>query len=1034
MPCSCFKNLVYIYVVVFFPLGEVCSRGSPEEGRLREEVVQQCTPPAVVVLGGIPAATQNVAGPPQHALQPVAAALLPPPLVGPAAELEQQTADTEAANKEQSTTVAWQNCNTKKLEEKPSLDFSTEAVQTHLVSGASGDSQKFSHELSVCETDQIRKEQDLHYGCNTEKTSLAHRETDMAESTGMDHCQDWTPSTEATGDAAVPVEMEMGHLVPEKAYLGIKSKSGPEELSGTPDTAGESTQIPLRQSISAISSAVKTRDRDHKQPGDMEYQNVPLKAAIIMASSEIFSEPKNVTNTVYGSTKVEGICSSTNPDEKEGQAYSEHHSNSGGLSTQDEPLSKVPSPTDNGNDTPNDTDEGSRYLHKCLVQPPLAAVQTQRTTVPHATLPHKTSVSSKQPDNAQATKENQLSPEHVNCSGAPKPVLVGNQTSESEEQGNKNLSLDGDLIGSVAVTEVLYDISVEEPKVPEDGMCTLDVQASKVTEGSHVVVCGPTDVIVKENDCANNIQVTLYPDRQPDGSSLSHTDGCLTSERLDSDQPCLFQASTDCLIQQGQESIPADRKLSQIICVNDGFSMPGDTSMDEKQTESSVTLSGLSTVEVKNFIDVGILMQPGMEDTWLVVSESSPLLDGQCESTEDAEMLDVSTEAMVQCSESQSSVAVYECAVPCFPSEGVKLLLPEKEEEDPANKHSFEPLTQTLPGELETLSTHPQNVFASQNASSCPTTIKPLVQLTAVSSSQREISQSCMQNMGLKPTVCSSVESAVTLSESSLINTVSPVQKEQIKMTENKPDVSCVSLPSGVIDPKLLILKRGETPLLKPPPSMLTKISSNQDPPVQSGTPSERLDTVSVECLFENDSVYEGTAIPPEKEALAPPSSSHPNSTPDITSSFLKDESKKEALIESDYSHGHGEQIPQCEHLSKSASTPSHSHSLPILPQTSGSAWRSMCSAITAQDQSEQCPTNRPCQDSMLLGGELEVEEQHSPVQHLAVAKDAHDNTPGRLDASIGESSDGEADSSMEAQTDDSIIMPSSAQNKVRPT
>ena len=61
--------------------------------------MQQRTPPAVAVLGGIPAATQNVAGPPQHALQPVAAALLPPPLVGPATESEQQKADTEAASK-----------------------------------------------------------------------------------------------------------------------------------------------------------------------------------------------------------------------------------------------------------------------------------------------------------------------------------------------------------------------------------------------------------------------------------------------------------------------------------------------------------------------------------------------------------------------------------------------------------------------------------------------------------------------------------------------------------------------------------------------------------------------------------------------------------------------------------------------------------------------------------------------------------------------------------------------------------------------
>ncbi|XP_036428721.1 helicase SRCAP isoform X2 [Colossoma macropomum] len=863
----------------------------------------------------------------------------------------------------------------------------------------------------------------------------------MAESTGMGHCQDWTPSTDVTGDAAPPVEMEKGRLAPEKAYLGLKSKTGQEQLSGAQRTAGESTQI----SLSTVSTADKATDRDHKRPGDSEQcQNTPLTATITTARKETSSEPNNTKNTMDEITKQESISSGTKPAEKEGQAFSGSHPNAGGLpAKQEKSLSKLPVPTDNGDGTPNDTDEGDGYLPKCLQQPPPASVETdlasvaQRTAIPNATFPHKTPVPSKPPGNAQATKENQLSPDLVNCSGAPKPVLMGNDTSASGEQENKTPSLDGGLFGSVAVTEVLYDISVEEPKVPGDVTCTHNVQAPKVTEGSHVVVCGPTDVVVKQNDCANSIQVTLYPDRQSDGSSLSHTDRCTPSEGPDSDQPCLSETSNDCLIQQGQESIPTDRKLSQIICVNDGFSVPGGINVDDKQTEGSEVLSGLSTVEVKNFIDVGILMQPGMEDTWLVVSESSPLMDGQCASTEDADMIDVSTEAMVHCPESQSSVAVYECTVPCFPSdtihEDVKLLLPEKGEEDSANKDSLEPLTETFIGKLGTWSSHSQSVFASQNASSCPTTVTPTETLTAASSTQREMSHaSCMQNMVPKPAVCSTVESTFTMSDPNLINTTSAVQEEEVKLTERKPDVSRISLPSGVIDPKLLILKRGETPLLKHPPSILAKISRIQDPHVQSGTPSD--DSVSVECLFENDSaVHEGTAGPSEKEALAPSCFSAPNAPLNITGLFSKDEFKKEALTESSYSLGLEDQIPQCEPLSKSASsTQAQTHNSLVLPPSSGSAWSSVCSAITERNQSKQSPANQPCQDSMSLGGELEVEEQHSPVQHLAETKDAQHNTPGQLDASIGESSDGEADSSMEAQTDDSIVMPSSAQNKVR--
>ncbi|XP_022524623.2 helicase SRCAP isoform X1 [Astyanax mexicanus] len=846
----------------------------------------------------------------------------------------------------------------------------------------------------------------------------------MAEGADMGHCQNQTSNTEFTGDVAV--EMEMEPLASEKACLEFKSNTDPEALPEALHTAGEITH--LSPSLYDSSVCSEATDRDQKQPGYLEQsQNAPLKATITATSSE----PTNTKNTMQDHTKENSIGSGTKPGEKVGPDYSEFHSNSAGLpAKQEEPLSKRSAPRDNGNGTPNDTDEGDGYLPKCLQPPPLAAVEADlasvaQRTVPNVTFSHNTPVPVKEPLNAQAMKETQLSPDYVNCSGTPIPVLQENMTGESGEQGSKNQgSVDGDLFGSVAVTDILYDISVEVPKVPGDGTCPHNVESPKVTEGSQAVLCGSADLIVKQNDCANSIQVTVYPDRQPDESSLLQK--CTTSEGLDSDQPCLSQTSSDCLIQHGQDSIPTDHKLSQIICVNDGFSIPGNLNVDDKQTEDSEELSGLSAVEVKNFIDVGILMQPGMEDTWLVVSESSPLIDGQCESTEDAEMIDVSTEAVMHCPESQSSVTVYECTMPCFPSdsihEDVKLLLTDKVDGDHADKHSFEPLTETLSRELDALSSYPESVLASQIVSSCTSTVTPMEKLSDVSTPQ-----SCMQNVFPKPTVCSSVASTLTLSDLSLINTTSSVQEENVELTENKPDVSHISLSSGVIDPKLLILKRGETPLLKHPPSMLAKISRNQDSAVQSSTPNDGLDTVSVECLFENDSavdpMYEDTAGPSEKEALASSSFSSTSIAPNVSCLSTKDDSeKKTAENESQCSPGLETQTPQHEPLSKDAS------SAPA--QTS--AWSSVCSAISERNQSKQSSANQPCQDSMSLGGELEVEEQHSPVQHLAETKDAENTTQGQLDATIEESSDGDADSSMEAQTDDSIHVSSSAQNKVR--
>ncbi|XP_035389287.1 helicase SRCAP isoform X2 [Electrophorus electricus] len=876
-------------------------------------------------------------------------------------------------------------------------------------------------------------------------------ETDMAEDISMDHCQDWTPKSGVAGDITALVKTEKGPLAPEKAYLEFKSETGQEEFSGTQHKAGESSHILPTQYSSAAST-----NRDHKQPGGMQQsQNIPLahsnqgslllnpdveqgvqqplKGTIITAYSEISSEPDNTQNAVC---EEESECSGTKATETQTQACREQHPNSAGSS-------KLPTSKGSGHSTTSVTDEGSGYLSKSLHQPSLPAVETelasttQRTTIPSATFPHKTPVSSDQPENTQTTQKNQLSPEYVNCSGTPKPVLMGNETSANDGQENMTLSLDGDLFGSMAVTEVLYDISVEEPKVLGDGTCALSVQAPRVTEGSHVMVCGSSDVIIKQNDCANSIQMTLYPDRQSDGSSLlSLTDKCTNSEGLDSNEPCLSQTSNDCLIQQGQESVPTDCKFSQIICLNDGFSTPDDMNVGEKQDEGTEALSGLNTVEVKDFIDVGILMQPGMEDTWLVVSESSPLIDGQCESTEDAEMIDISTETLVDCSQSQPSVAVYECTVPCFPSdaihEDVKLLLPEKGD-DVADAHSFECLTETLAGELDPLSSYPPSVFALQNVSSCSKsltslTLSPSERLPSVSSSQRQMSEICKQNLVPKPTFCSTVESTFVTSDPVLINTHSSAPEEQVKLTENTPDVSCISLSSGSIDPKLLILKRGDTPLLKHPPSMLARTSRNQNPPVQSGTPIDGSGTLSGECLSENDS-----NVPAKMEGPATlPNFPVPHAPPNVTASFLKDESEKEALIESEYSLGFEDQISQDGPLSNPASsTAAQSRSSPSLPPRSGAIWSSVCSAITERNQSKQSPANHPCHDSMSLGGELEVEEQHLPIQDLA-EKDAQHNASGQLDASVGESSDGEADSSIEAQTDDSIVMPSPAQNKVR--
>ncbi|KAI5623239.1 helicase SRCAP isoform X2 [Silurus asotus] len=967
--------------------GAVFSRSSPEGGRLREEVVQQRTPPAVAVLGGIPAAAQNVAAPPQHVLQPVQAASLPSPLLDPASEMEQPKADVHAADQEQTTTVAQQNSNTKEPEKSSTLDFSTEAVQRQPIPLAAENCQNLSDRLSACDAGNVRKEQELHYGCNVEKTSFEHSEKEMADGT---------------------VKMEKEPLAPEKAYLECQSKTGNKDEHGTKHTARQSTDISTIESSSAVSTACKATDRDHKQPGDREqFQTVPSllsgQSSLLLESDvqQLVQQPHTATVTANAeilessnaSISVDEFTKESPTANEEGTVHSpasekeQNSSDTGGFSSkQEESASRLPGLTGNGNGTPNNTDDDDGCFSKSLQHSSIVA-----DSISNAAFLQKSSSPSNLPQNAHITQANQLSPDSVNCSENPKSVLTGNKTSTSGGQEIRTVSLDG--------TGVCYDISVKEPKVLGDETCTHNIQALKVTEGSHVVACCASHGITKKNDCAKSMQMSPYQDHQPDGSYIFLDKSKTTnSGGLDSNEPCLSQVKHDCLIQQGQESILVDHKLTQIECLNDGISTSDNMNVDEKHDEGSEDFSGINAVEMKELIDVGILVQPGMEETWLVVSDHSSLIDGQCQSTENAEMIDVSTEAMGLCPESQTSVAVYECTVPCFPPDAIheaaKLLLPEKGVEVPADKHSLEPLTEALTADLPSTILDSQNVFSST---------------TSVTSSENV----CMQNMVSKPIFCSSSESAIDVLDSALISSPSAVH-EQVKSTENNSDASQISLSSSIIDPKLLILKKGEA-LLKQP-SMLALVSRNQSP---HGTCSDYLDRVSVECLSEYDLT---TDVAAEKAVPAHLSFHVLNAPCNVADPTSKEESEKQALIQSEHCLAFEKLIPQDEPLLNSASsTQTQTHNSPKLPSSSGS----VCSTIT--DQSEG-PINQPCQDSMLL----EVEEQPSPVQHLAEIKDAQDNTMEQLDASIGESSEGEADGSSEAQTNESTVIPNPAQDKVR--
>lgn len=100
-----------------------------------------------------------------------------------------------------------------------------------------------------------------------------------------------------------------------------------------------------------------------------------------------------------------------------------------------------------------------------------------------------------------------------------------------------------------------------------------------------------------------------------------------------------------------------------------------------------------------------------------------------------------------------------------------------------------------------------------------------------------------------KPEVCvSSCEG--TKETLALTETSSQSIQNVVVSTETKPEAYCITGSSGLINPKLLILKQGETPLLKHPPSLLAQVSKQLSVAGKlANAHSSCSGTVSEECL-----------------------------------------------------------------------------------------------------------------------------------------------------------------------------------------
>lgn len=110
----------------------------------------------------------------------------------------------------------------------------------------------------------------------------------------------------------------------------------------------------------------------------------------------------------------------------------------------------------------------------------------------------------------------------------------------------------------------------------------------------------------------------------------------------------------------------------------------------------------------------------------------------------------------------------------------------------------------------------------------------------------------CVENQTPGFTVVSAIKPEVCSNDGTKVSPLTPSQciQKAAAPTERKPGAPCATYSPGLINPKLLLLKPGETPLLKHPSSLLTKVSKQQNVDSKLTNPHSSLSgTASEECL-----------------------------------------------------------------------------------------------------------------------------------------------------------------------------------------
>ncbi len=576
------------------------------------------------------------------------------------------------------------------------------------------------------------------------------------------------------------------------------------------------------------------------------------------------------------------------------------------------------------------------------------------------------------PPDQVPTTETPLTAELVHSADAQEIVVVREEAHISGDWSNMHLNQsyllqreDGSVCEAAIVNELSSELSTGEPKLYEES-----VQADIELHSQPVEVyefCGLVEEVAEETVCASSsAQLPHSPGYEVNlfNALLENSDEYTVKEDPESHlEPSIHTISEGDTVIISQQRLPSSHDANQIqTCSNSNSHNLSIQNTRVAAVGQHLVLDANQAVEVANSSEVCLVEVAAVTSDSFTVEQTA-----------------TSLQIVTRCS--QVSAAVSD-----------------------QTEVSDSPVIQTIPQKQE-----------AEATAAALSLISPVVtgeDIGIESSVAVSVHVSHVENQTPGVTVVSATKPALAETPSQSIQNVAVP-------TETKPVAFCTTDPSGIINPKLLLLKQGETPLLKHPPSLLAQVSKQQNAAGKlanahsswSGTVSEEcLPQTQTQCSVNKTSVTAAPPVKVQQSTMSGNISLQLDQTASVTPTTSTSKSDKEALTVTKMSTSKADPTSQDVVSPTNATQPTASNTLYMLTASVEREGAVMAS-ISPND-----PISQP--DSLYVEEEsedMEPDEQTGETE-------AHEATSGQI-SSPEEGSDEEPDTD---KTEGEMTTPSS--------